>query len=87
MTDVVISGRIPNSLMDQLKKLGKTNTEIINEALRIYIIEKTQDNNSIQKVYERKTIDEYNLLCKVLDSLPGRYYQFLDKKEFFKHEP
>lgn len=84
MTDVVISGRIQLSLMDQLKKLGKTNTEILNEALKLYI-EKINDNNQcIQGVYNKKHISEYNLLCQTLDNLTKQYtrsFKELEKKE------
>jgi hypothetical protein len=44
MTDVVIAGRISQGLMDELKKLGKSNTELLREALSLYI-----DNLSTQK--------------------------------------
>ena len=37
MTDVVIAGRISQALMDELQKLGKSNTELLREALSLYI--------------------------------------------------
>lgn len=48
--------------MDQLKQLGKTNTEIINEALELYISKINDNNQCIQEVDTQKDSSEYNLL-------------------------
>jgi len=76
MNDVVISGRISMEKMHELKALNKTNTEIINEALDLYIDSISNDNNCIRNVYKQKDGCEYILLCKALDSLSKRYNKF-----------
>ena len=72
MKDVVISGRIPVSLMDVLKGFNKSNTQLLNEALALYVKENSTEKDCIQSVYEQKSSDEYQLLRRALDSLPGR---------------
>ena len=56
MSDIVISGRIPIKLMDQLRKLSKSNTELINEGLSLLIQKYNKQSQCIQDVY-KKTID------------------------------
>ena len=90
MSDVVISGRIPKGLMEQLKQLSKSNTQILNEALELYISKINDNNQCIQPVYKVKDSDEYNLLIKVLDNIPLRYNRFYkasDDDFSFKPEP
>ena len=76
MNDVVIGGRIPKSLMDQLKQLGKSNSEIINEALVQYINQKTKEDKCLQFVNKQLNSSEYKLLCKALDDFLKHYNRF-----------
>jgi hypothetical protein len=78
MTDVVISGRIPNELMDQLKEFDKSNTEILNEALRLYVSQKTIEKQCIQKVYNKTRCYDYDTIRLYVDRL------IADNKRFFK---
>lgn len=67
MTDIVISGRISFELMDQLKTFDKTKSEIIVEALNLYVASKTNKEPRIQGVYNPDCVYDINTIHKAVD--------------------
>ncbi len=84
MSDVVISGRIPTNLMNEIRKLGKSNTEILNKALKLYIREKNHKEKRKQRIYKNKQGNDYNTTKELVDQLINRYFKDSNNKKEVK---
>ena len=80
---VRISESLFNKIIKEIEDQGSTRKE--------WFISRYNENKSLRKpvyatVYKQQDSNEYNLLCKALDSLPKRYNRFLvdsDETEVF----
>lgn len=62
MNDVVISARITKKLLDELEKLGKPKSEIVNDALRQYVSKNTNLEPRIHHRIQKNSSCKYQSL-------------------------
>ena len=67
MTDVVISARIPQELMDAIEKTGKPNSVVLRQALQDYIAKYTEVYESIRYIYLKIPEGQYEIIGGNLD--------------------
>ena len=81
--DIVISGRIPLKLLNELNnlKLDKSKTEIINEALVLYISKIKQQETRIQRRIHTFSVNDYQNIDSLVDSLISRYNHLFNDAE------
>lgn len=83
----VFSVRINESLFDEIIKeiqdQGLNRKSFFETVTTQYFNKNIHEKQSIQHIYKQQEGDEYNLLCKALDSLPKRYNKDIDNSEVF----